>query len=131
MSPDYQFLIVDDNKIDQLVTRQLLKTKLNIADVNQVNNGVEALQWIKSNAAALRNCLIILLDIKMPEMGGFEFLEAFEKLDPTIKRITKIIMVSSTLDPSDIERAEKHRQVKKLLTKPLPIAELTDCLSLL
>jgi CheY-like chemotaxis protein len=131
MNMNCKFLIVDDNKIDQLVTRQLFKTKLGITEINQVAHGLEALEWLKENSDNLNDCLIILLDIKMPEMDGFEFLDAFEKLDESLKRITNIIMVSSTLDPSDIERAEKHPHVKKLFTKPLPVAELRNYLSLL
>jgi len=130
MNDKFRFLVVDDNKIDQLITRQLLKIKLGITEINQAGNGVEALEWIIMNSEELNiREVIILLDIKMPEMDGFGFLEAFEKLDEKLKAAIKIIMVSSTLDPIDIERAERHKQVKKLLTKPLPINELADFLS--
>lgn len=130
MNNKFRFLIVDDNKIDQLVTRQLLKIKLGITEINQAGNGIEALEWIRMNEAifATRE-VIILLDIKMPEMDGFGFLEAFEKLEEKLKAAVKIIMVSSTLDPVDIERALRHKQVKKLLNKPLPITELADYLA--
>jgi len=130
MNDKFRFLVVDDNKIDQLVTRQLLKIKLGVTEVNQAGNGVEALEWIKVNSEVPdAREVIILLDIKMPEMDGFGFLEAFEELDGKLKDTIKIIMVSSTLDPIDIERAECHKQVKKLLTKPLPITELADYLA--
>lgn len=130
MKEKYRFLVVDDNKIDQLVSRQLLKTRFGITDVNQASNGNEALEWL-TNHAKDKDCagVVVLLDIKMPEMDGFTFLEAFDKLDNEVKNQTQIIMVSSTLDPDDIERAEQHKQVKRLLTKPLPIAELTEYLS--
>jgi CheY-like chemotaxis protein len=125
----HTFLVVDDNKIDQLVTRQLLKVKLGITEINQASNGVEALEWINGYNPEPNCRLIILLDIKMPELDGFGFLEAFEKLDENLKEITKIIMVSSTLDPVDTERAGRHKQVEKLLTKPLPINELAEYLA--
>jgi CheY-like chemotaxis protein len=132
MNDKFRFLIVDDSKIDQLVTRQLLKIKLGITEIDQAGNGIEALEWIKVNEAVLNTHeVIILLDIKMPEMDGFGFLEVFEKLDEKLKAAIKIVMVSSTLDPLDIERAVRHKQVKKMLTKPLPITELADYLALL
>ncbi|HEY5826504.1 MAG TPA: response regulator [Cyclobacteriaceae bacterium] len=127
----HTFLVVDDNEIDQLVTRQLLKVKLGVTEINRANNGAEALEWLKGYNPEANSGLIILLDIKMPELDGFGFLEAFEKLDEKLKRITKIIMVSSTLDPVDTERAGQHKQVEKLLTKPLPINELADYLATL
>ncbi len=130
MKDKLRFLVVDDNKIDQLVSRQLLKTKFGITDVTPASNGNEALEWLAAHAKD-ENCagVIVLLDIKMPEMDGFTFLEAFDRLEEGVKNNTRIIMVSSTLDPVDIERAEKHKQVKKLLTKPLPIVELTEYLT--
>lgn len=123
------FLIVDDSKVDQMVTHQLLKINTGISNIHEVNNGLEALAWLKSNANRPDQWLIIILDIKMPEMDGFAFLDAFELLDDRVKGITRIFMVSSTLDTSDIERARDHRLVEKLLTKPLPIRELMSLLT--
>ncbi len=122
-----KFLIVDDNKVDQIVTSQLLKRKLDISDISQVNTGKEALAWLLANP--IEECLIILLDIRMPEMDGFEFLEAYNEMDQSLKNKTTIIMLSSTLDVKDIARAQNHQHVKELLSKPLPVNLLSEIIS--
>ncbi len=123
-----QFLIVDDSYIDRLVAGMLVKRSFNIQDVVELSGGKLALDWITDNSGSLTKRLVILLDIMMPQMNGFEFLDQFEHLDPSIKNSTTIIMLSSTIDPDDIERARKHPCVKKLISKPLSANELKEYL---
>ena len=124
MINSYTFLIIEDNSIDQIVTTQLLKKVLNIQEVNLAKNGSEGIQWLKDyNNEADKN-LIILVDIKMAEMDGIEFLVEFEKLNHAIKSKSLIFMLSSTLDPQEIQEAENSIYVKKVLSKPLPAKQL-------
>ncbi|MGE9311518.1 response regulator [Niabella sp. CJ426] len=67
---------------------------------------------------------IIFLDIQMPEMDGFEFLERYDTFPNEFKAQSHVIMISSTDDLRDIVRAESDRNVVKLLKKPLQIEEL-------
>jgi CheY-like chemotaxis protein len=124
MKPDCTFLIIDDNEIDQLVTQQLLKKDLGATHVVQAGNGIEAMQWLKEMKSTFPESLVIILDVRMPLMDGFQFLEAFESLHQDLQKTTKIIMLSSTLDPRDIEQAEAHKNVMRLFSKPLPVKEL-------
>jgi CheY-like chemotaxis protein len=64
---------------------------------------------------------ILLLDINMPQMTGWQFLQWFDTLAPKIKNRISIFMVSSSVDPRDMERAAAHPLVKAVLTKPLEI----------
>ncbi len=118
----FKLLLIEDNLIDQLVTSQLLKKNLGLTEINIANNGREGMQWLK-NADITFNELIILLDIRMPEMDGFEFLSEYEKLPEALKHKTRIFMLSSTLDSEDIKRAEDNNYVQSLLSKPLPVNE--------
>lgn len=118
----YKLLLIEDNLIDQLVTSQLLKKNLGLTDINIANNGREGMLWLK-NSDINFNELIILLDIRMPEMDGFEFLSEYEKLPESLKHKTRIFMLSSTLDSEDIKRAEDNDYVQSLLSKPLPVNE--------
>ena len=126
MKPNYKILIIDDNTIDQIVTKQLLKKTLGITEISTANNGKQGIQWLRNNKRSFEESLIILLDAKMPEMDGFEFLSEFEILPEELKKETQIFMLSSTLDPNDITRAKSNKYVKRLLSKPLPIKEFSE-----
>lgn len=117
------FLLIEDNLIDQLVTRKLLKKVLDIDQVFVANNGLEGLQWIIKNKKICHS-LIILLDIQMPIMNGFEFLNIFETLNEEIKNEIQIFVMSSTLDQEEIKHIKDNIYVKDFLNKPFPIEEL-------
>lgn len=122
MKTDYTFLLIDDNVIDQIVTSQLLKKVLGIDEVNIKNNGQQGIDWIREHNTPGKP-LIILLDMRMPEMGGFEFLKQFATLDASAKKDTKIFMLSSTLDTDEIRQVENNHYVTRFLAKPFPIHE--------
>lgn len=120
---EFKFLLIEDNVIDQLVTSQLLKRNLDSAEISIANNGREGIQWLHENKIGFDELLIILLDIRMPEMDGFEFLSEYEKLPEQFKKKTQIFMLSSTLDSEDIQRAKNNHYVQRLLEKPLAVKE--------
>lgn len=120
------FLIVDDSYIDRLVSGMLVKRTFNTHDVHEVVGGNEALEFL--NKIQLTSRLIILLDIMMPRMNGFEFLENFDKLDESIKEKIDIVILSSTFDENDLRRGREHPAVKKMLSKPLSANELRELL---
>lgn len=118
------FLVIEDNLIDQLVTKQLLKKILDIDQIVIANNGKEGIEWLSIKKSS--QSVIILLDIQMPIMNGFEFLEEFHKLDKEIRKETKIYVLSSTLDPEEIEHINKNNDVTGFLNKPFPIEEFRN-----
>ena len=119
-----KFLVIDDNEIDRLITSRLL-TSGGMTDVHTVNSGIEGINWIKQHVSSIGKTLVVLVDIMMPGMDGFQFMEAFDSLDASVKRVTRVFMLSSTLDPRDIKRAANNATVRELLSKPLPIARLS------
>lgn len=123
MEPKPVFLLIEDNLIDQLVIKQLLKKMLDVTEteVNITNNGVEALQWLSTHQDMKQ--LIILLDIQMPVMNGFDFLNAYDKLNDELKKVIQIYVLSSTLDQDEIKKINENNYVRGFLNKPLPIEE--------
>lgn len=113
-------MLVDDNEIDLKINGKIVDITQLFDDVIICRSGDEALQYLKQNLptpTTLPN--LILLDIQMPEMNGFEFLELYKKLPASFTEICIIAMLSSTLDFSDTQRAEANPYVVKLLKKPL------------
>lgn len=125
MKHNFKILIIDDNIIDQIVTKKLLQKNLNLTESYAVSSGKDGITWLENSNIGPEDKLIILLDIKMPEMDGFAFLEEFEKLDKKNSNQIMIFMLSSTLDPKDKTRAENNIFVKKLLSKPLSTEEFS------
>jgi CheY-like chemotaxis protein len=128
MQTNKTFLVIDDSYIDRLVSGMLIRRTFDVTDVHEVNGGRQALDWLTTLNIKPENHLIILLDIMMPQMNGFEFLDQFESLTTAVKEKTTIVMLSSTLDHEDRRRAMQHVCVKKLLSKPLSANELKEFL---
>jgi CheY-like chemotaxis protein len=77
--------------------------------------------WFLVNNVANNENLpdIIFLDINMPVMDGWHFLEEYIKLKPRIGKVITIYMISTSVDPEDIERAKKIREVSDYIVKPV------------
>ncbi|GGE95453.1 response regulator [Flavobacterium limi] len=113
------FLLIEDNLIDQIVTQQLLKKVFHVEEIIIANNGQEGIEWL--NTYKNNQPVIILLDIQMPVMNGFEFLEEYEKLQEEIKLKSQIYVLSSTLDPDEIKKIKETHYVIDFLNKPLSV----------
>lgn len=116
MEPKPQFVIIEDNLIDQFVTKKLLKKGLDVNPLFIANNGKEGIDWLIKNPN--HKSLVILLDIQMPIMNGFEFLEEFSTLAEDLKNKIKIFVLSSTLDSDEIKKAKENKYVSDFWNKP-------------
>jgi CheY-like chemotaxis protein len=128
MDKPLTFLVVDDSYIDRLVSAMMIRHTFAGADVFEMSGGHQALEWLQNDQSKVKNHLVILLDIMMPQMNGFEFLVHFDKIRPAYKNGSTVIMLSSTLDDDDIRQAKNHPYVKKFLSKPLSPNQLKSFL---
>jgi len=130
METNATFLLIEDNLIDQLITTKLLKKTFDNFHFNVVSDGKEGMEWLNKFNYTNNNHLIILLDIKMPQMDGFEFLIHYDLLPDELKKKTQIFMLSSTLDPNDLKRANENCYVKKLFSKPLSVSQFKEIITM-
>lgn len=120
-----QFIIIEDNLIDQFVTKKLLKKGLDVNPLFIANNGKEGIDWLLKNTNY--SSLIILLDIQMPIMDGFEFLDEFARLlDEEAKEKIEIFVLSSTLDSDEIKKATENKYVSDFWNKPFSMETLKN-----
>ena len=117
-----QFIIIEDNLIDQFVTKKLLKKGLDVNPLYIANNGKEGIDWLLKHPN--HNYLVILLDIQMPIMNGFEFLDEFSRLSEDIKEKIRIYVLSSTLDIDEINKARENKYVSDFWNKPFRLDTL-------
>jgi len=113
-------IIIDDDPISILVCETLLK-KTNFAEtVKSFKSGGEGLTFLKSRFEAVGSLPdIIFLDVYMPVMSGWEFLEAYEQLENLPEKRPHVMMLSAAFDPADRQKAEDSVLVTDFISKPI------------
>ncbi|OYX86570.1 MAG: hypothetical protein B7Y83_01040 [Flavobacteriales bacterium 32-34-25] len=121
LKPNFErIMIIDDNQIDLYIFSKLLTKNNFCKNILQYSSAEKALKYITENQGNSQLMpQIIFLDIYMPVMDGFEFLENYRQLFKNTTQNCKIIMVSSSIDNSDISRAKLDKNVALYATKPI------------
>lgn len=110
-------LVLDDSKEDRFFIRRVLnKTMQNVALV-EFSYADEAMAYLRTPDRPRLD--LILVDISIPRMDGFEFADRYAELYPELRGNAPLYIVSSSIDPSDRARAQAHPAVSGFLVKPL------------
>jgi CheY-like chemotaxis protein len=127
MSKKISVMLIDDNKIDLFIHHELIRQMDITHQIAEHPFATEALRFLQENTAALWPDLI-LLDIHMPVMNGFDFLEKYALLPEESRNKCRVIAVSSSLDTGDKMRANESSMILQLLEKPLNTSKLKSLL---
>jgi two-component system, chemotaxis family, chemotaxis protein CheY len=112
--------LIDDDKIFQLTASKTIKAIELSNHVLQFENGEDALTYLKNNQSEAGNLPdYIFLDINMPFVDGWMFLEDYASLKSRLAKPMVIYMVSSSIDPRDISRAKNCNDVAEYVLKPV------------
>lgn len=121
--------LVDDNDIDIAVNTKLLQLAQISNQIHTFNNAGSFLDEVKAHPDQFENQdSVLLLDIMMPSINGFECLDQLKAMAETIRDRIKVFMLSSSIDRNDIRRAEEYQMVQRVLEKPLDIYALKKSL---
>ncbi len=121
-------LVDDDLAINYFHKRLLSKSELSDAIITLYNGEVAIQKLIEQNDLLTEeDVLIIFLDINMPIMDGWQFLEEYKRIKSSLKFKCKIFVLSSSINPDDIKKAESNVFVSKYLAKPLSMDNV-DCI---
>ena len=112
-------LLVEDDPITIMVCDRIIKMTSFAEKVKSCENGKIGLDYLAGLTEGSPTPTIIFLDINMPVMNGWDFLEEFEKIKSRFDSLPRIYLLSSTVDPEDYKKAQKFTLVQDFISKPL------------
>lgn len=124
-------LLIDDDKVTNFYNKKIVKRHSQYEDVIALTSGQEALNFIKD---AIKGITIkpdlIFLDINMPAMNGWEFIEHYKSLDKTFTESIKLVMLTTSNNPEDLKKSKSIETINDYINKPLSIDILSEVLEL-
>jgi CheY-like chemotaxis protein len=118
-----KLLLVEDDPITQMLERIILSNAGFCQETMSLDNGIAAVDWLETFLNQGNQNLnlpeLIFLDLNMPMMDGWEFLKLFEEKYAPLFPNTKVIILSSTVNPLDWEKSKEHQIVIGFEKKPL------------
>lgn len=123
------FIVIDDSKLDCFIAEKIIKNTGKSDSIKSFLQAKDALQYISNAPIDDQAQTIIFVDIQMPVMNGFEFVEAFEQLPTNITSHYTIYVISSSINENDLNRVHNFASVRQFLNKPLTSNNLSILLA--
>lgn len=122
-----KLILVDDDEIFVYLTKKKIFQTTLVDRIEDFDNGQDALDFLKDNQQnSERLPEVILLDLNMPIMDGWQFLEEFSLLKPSVKRMISVYICSSSISPDDASRAKSMTEVSDYIIKPFTTDKLKE-----
>ena len=119
MNTSLKYIIVDDDPFNNMICYMTLKKTLGEVDTKIFTLPEEGLLFIQNNFDANSEHTVLFLDLNMPTLTGWDFLEEYEKFSENIKGPISIYLLSSSIDRRDWDKAKENKYVKGFLVKPM------------
>jgi len=123
-------LLIDDDAIYQFVSCKTLEATGYTNKIKVCSNGEEAFRFLEEN---MYNSIelpdVVLLDVNMPVMNGWQFLDAYQSLKPNLTKEIQIFLVTSSMNDQDKEYSKRYNCVQDYIVKPLVREKITEILS--
>jgi CheY-like chemotaxis protein len=117
--------IIDDNEIYQFTLMRIINDNKQAERIITFSDGEKAIHYLADNKATNENIPdIIFLDVNMPIMDGWQFIDEYASIKTEIKKKIVIFMLSSSVNPIDIERASKINEISDYIIKPMKLEEV-------
>ena len=114
------FIIIDDDSVNNIICNMVITHALPGATIKSFTQPTVALQEVKTEIDQFKDDkIVMLLDINMPEMNGWEFLQALEKTLDLSQNRYMIFMASSSVNPEDKIKASQNPHIIDFIEKPL------------
>jgi CheY-like chemotaxis protein len=115
-------LLVDDNDVDLFIQKRFIEIAGFARVIKTYNSPSQAITYLQESDS--KTPQIIFLDLNMPDMDGFGFLEKFLQLPKKVHETVKVVILTSSSNQSDKKRAESYTSVTNFLSKPLSLEAL-------
>jgi CheY-like chemotaxis protein len=117
-------LLIDDDEPTNFLNKMIIEETGLVKEVKVAQSALEALDYLSGKGQAGSNEALpapelIFLDINMPAMDGWEFLEKYEQLSPEQKASIIVVMLTTSFNPEDEQKAEKISYISSYRNKPL------------
>jgi CheY-like chemotaxis protein len=125
-----RFILVDDSHIDLLIIERMLRQLYPEFSVLSFDDSTKGLRYLQELKASEMDPHVVMLDIQMPILDGFAFLDAYDRIDDSVKAKTKVLMMSSSTNNADISRAKSNKNVRAYLSKPITKQAISDAIEI-
>lgn len=117
-------MCIDDDPITLMLFKKVVQRASFAKEIIYAYNGQEAIAFIDNIKNEDTKPQLLFLDLNMPVMGGWEFLDLFNNSNYYLSNNTKVIILTSTIDPEDIKKSKSYPNVIEFLSKPITVEML-------
>ncbi|HLZ87430.1 MAG TPA: response regulator [Puia sp.] len=119
--------LIDDDPVFVFLTRKMIRSMNFKAEINEISDGLMAISYLSENIDKPELLPdIIFLDLSMPVMDGWEFLNEYALLQPRLTKKIALFIVSSSISPHEVERSKTFQVVHDFLIKPLAKGKIRE-----